>query len=65
MRSRLVPDELILDGNARQTLATSCQTWEQPKVPGPIAPAASGGFLALFCAPGVAPRTGEMMGQNG
>ena len=25
---QLVSDELILDGNARQNLATFCQTWE-------------------------------------
>jgi glutamate decarboxylase len=29
---QLVSDELMLDGNARQNLATFCQTWEQPEV---------------------------------
>src|SRR5215469_17996910 len=29
---QLVSDELILDGNARQNLATFCQTWEEPEV---------------------------------
>src|SRR6185437_3689354 len=28
---QLVADELILDGNARQNLATFCQTWEEPE----------------------------------
>ncbi|MGA2520206.1 MAG: glutamate decarboxylase [Acidimicrobiales bacterium] len=28
----LVSDELIMDGNARQNLATFCQTWEEPEV---------------------------------
>src|SRR5207244_4740676 len=28
---QLVSDELILDGNARQNLATFCQTWEEPE----------------------------------
>jgi glutamate decarboxylase len=28
----LVRDELMLDGNARQNLATFCQTWEEPEV---------------------------------
>ena len=28
----LVDDELILDGNARQNLATFCQTWEEPEI---------------------------------
>ena len=28
----LVDDELMLDGNARQNLATFCQTWEEPEV---------------------------------
>jgi glutamate decarboxylase len=28
----LVADELMLDGNARQNLATFCQTWEEPAV---------------------------------
>ena len=32
MRTRLVADELMLDGNARQNLATFCQTWEEPEV---------------------------------
>lgn len=27
-----VSDELMLDGNARQNLATFCQTWEEPEV---------------------------------
>jgi glutamate decarboxylase len=27
-----VADELMLDGNARQNLATFCQTWEEPEV---------------------------------
>ena len=29
---QLVHDELLLDGNARQNLATFCQTWEEPEV---------------------------------
>jgi glutamate decarboxylase len=29
---QLVKDELFLDGNARQNLATFCQTWEEPQV---------------------------------
>ena len=29
---QLVADELMLDGNARQNLATFCQTWEEPEV---------------------------------
>jgi glutamate decarboxylase len=29
---QLVSDELLLDGNARQNLATFCQTWEEPQV---------------------------------
>jgi len=29
---QLVADELLLDGNARQNLATFCQTWEEPEV---------------------------------
>jgi glutamate decarboxylase len=29
---QLVRDELMLDGNARQNLATFCQTWEEPEV---------------------------------
>jgi glutamate/tyrosine decarboxylase-like PLP-dependent enzyme len=28
----VVADELMLDGNARQNLATFCQTWEEPEV---------------------------------
>jgi glutamate decarboxylase len=28
---QLVADELLLDGNARQNLATFCQTWEEPE----------------------------------
>jgi glutamate decarboxylase len=28
----LVNDELMLDGNARQNLATFCQTWEEPEI---------------------------------
>jgi glutamate decarboxylase len=28
----VVHDELMLDGNARQNLATFCQTWEEPEV---------------------------------
>ena len=28
----IVHDELILDGNSRQNLATFCQTWEEPEV---------------------------------
>jgi glutamate decarboxylase len=31
---QLVSDELMLDGNARQNLATFCQTWEEPEVLG-------------------------------
>jgi glutamate decarboxylase len=27
-----IEDELLLDGNARQNLATFCQTWEEPEV---------------------------------
>ena len=27
-----ISDELMLDGNARQNLATFCQTWEEPQV---------------------------------
>ncbi len=27
-----VHDELMLDGNSRQNLATFCQTWEEPEV---------------------------------
>jgi glutamate decarboxylase len=29
-----ISDELLLDGNARQNLATFCQTWEEPEVHG-------------------------------
>jgi glutamate decarboxylase len=29
---QLVHDELMLDGNSRQNLATFCQTWEEPEV---------------------------------
>ena len=29
---QLVADELMLDGNARQNLATFCQTWAEPEV---------------------------------
>ncbi len=29
---QLVSDEMLLDGNARQNLATFCQTWEEPEV---------------------------------
>ncbi len=29
---QMVHDELMLDGNARQNLATFCQTWEEPEV---------------------------------
>lgn len=29
---QVVRDELMLDGNARQNLATFCQTWEEPEV---------------------------------
>jgi glutamate decarboxylase len=29
---QMVADELYLDGNARQNLATFCQTWEEPEV---------------------------------
>lgn len=28
----LVHDELLLDGNSRQNLATFCQTWEEPEI---------------------------------
>src|SRR5437763_1747344 len=92
---QLVSDELILDGNARQNLATFCQTWEEPEAlalmalsvnknmidrdeypqtaeierrcvhmmadlwnapdaANTVGAAASGGFLAPFCAPEVA-----------
>ena len=29
---QVVSDELMLDGNSRQNLATFCQTWEEPQV---------------------------------
>lgn len=29
---QIVQDELFLDGNARQNLATFCQTWEEPEI---------------------------------
>jgi glutamate decarboxylase len=29
-----ISDELLLDGNARQNLATFCQTWEEPQIHG-------------------------------
>ena len=29
---QVIRDELLLDGNARQNLATFCQTWEEPQV---------------------------------
>ena len=29
---QVIQDELLLDGNARQNLATFCQTWEEPQV---------------------------------
>ncbi len=29
---QLIRDELLLDGNARQNLATFCQTWEEPQI---------------------------------
>ena len=29
---QVVSDELMLDGNARQNLATFCQTWTEPEV---------------------------------
>jgi len=29
---QLVHDELLLDGNSRQNLATFCQTWVEPEV---------------------------------
>ena len=29
---RVVADELMLDGNSRQNLATFCQTWLEPEV---------------------------------
>ena len=29
---QVISDELLLDGNARQNLATFCQTWEEPQV---------------------------------
>ncbi len=30
--SQAIQDELLLDGNSRQNLATFCQTWEEPEV---------------------------------
>ena len=32
MAFQAIHDELLLDGNARQNLATFCQTWEEPEV---------------------------------
>ncbi|HUZ10532.1 MAG TPA: glutamate decarboxylase [Acidimicrobiales bacterium] len=32
MAYQAIHDELLLDGNARQNLATFCQTWEEPEV---------------------------------
>ena len=32
---QVVADELMLDGNARQNLATFCQTWAEPEAAGP------------------------------
>ena len=29
---QLVHDELLLDGNSRQNLATFCQTWVEPEI---------------------------------
>ena len=29
---QVIQDELLLDGNARQNLATFCQTWEEPEI---------------------------------
>ena len=29
---QVIHDELLLDGNSRQNLATFCQTWEEPQV---------------------------------
>ena len=29
---KIIEDELLLDGNARQNLATFCQTWEEANV---------------------------------
>ena len=29
---QVVADEIMLDGNARQNLATFCQTWEEPEL---------------------------------
>ena len=34
---QLVSDELMLDGNSRQNLATFCQTWVEPEVHGLMA----------------------------
>ena len=30
---QVIADEIMLDGNARQNLATFCQTWEEPRSP--------------------------------
>ncbi len=30
--AQIVADELMMDGNARQNLATFCQTWEEPEI---------------------------------
>src|SRR3974390_2866007 len=38
---QLVSDELMLDGNARQNLATFCQTWEEPEAPALVAVSAN------------------------
>ena len=29
---QVIKDELLLDGNSRQNLATFCQTWEDPQI---------------------------------
>ena len=29
---QVIQDELLLDSNARQNLATFCQTWEEPEI---------------------------------
>ncbi|MGI8870566.1 MAG: glutamate decarboxylase [Mycobacteriales bacterium] len=34
MRFQVVSDELMLDGNSRQNLATFCQTWHEPEARG-------------------------------
>src|SRR6516225_7200398 len=47
---QLVSDELMLDGNARQNLATFCQTWEEPEV------------LSLMALSGQAPHRGQIGG---